>query len=324
MPQKNSTSGSDRAPAFDNTGQKAAAFSNFCGVPVIDVGPLIRPGSRTAMLAVMRQIREACNDNRLFYLAGHGISPGLLRAVYLSSAHFFLLDAKFKNIICSASDGRGYLADKRSIFKQAALASSEPIYAAADTGPFRYGWNKGGPAAPMAAKRPCARSTGALVERYYREVFALCRNLLKGCAIAQGKPADAFRVLYRHPVLYARLQQYGGEDKGLGIRGERHDQLVILWGEKLPNIDIRFPSDGHGQEDGAGIAWAGPWVLRVGDIMARWSNDLLVAAPHLVTTRGGRTRYCVPVFFDEGERPALVLRKKSAETGPPGRLHLIQ
>jgi isopenicillin N synthase-like dioxygenase len=64
----------------------------------------------------------------------------------------------------------------------------------------------------------------------------------------------------------------------------------------------------HGVEGLAVRNRAGAWVdappvpgsflLNLGDIMPRWSNDRFVSTPHRVVNRSGRERYSIAYFFD--------------------------
>ena len=39
-------------------------------------------------------------------------------------------------------------------------------------------------------------------------------------------------------------------------------------------------------------------MINIGDMLARWSNDLFVSTPHRVVNASGRERFSIPVFYD--------------------------
>ena len=48
-------------------------------------------------------------------------------------------------------------------------------------------------------------------------------------------------------------------------------------------------------EDGPGRL-----TVNIGDLMARWTNDVFASNPHRVINRSGGERYSMAVFFDPG------------------------
>ena len=42
----------------------------------------------------------------------------------------------------------------------------------------------------------------------------------------------------------------------------------------------------------------GTFVINIGDLLARWTNDVFTSTPHRVINASGRPRYSIAVFFD--------------------------
>lgn len=69
--------------------------------------------------------------------------------------------------------------------------------------------------------------------------------------------------------------------------------LTILAQDGVGGLEVKTP-DGRWIE---AAPEAGCLVLNTGDMMRRWSNNLLLSTPHRVVNRSGRTRYSIPFFL---------------------------
>jgi isopenicillin N synthase-like dioxygenase len=251
------------------------------------------------MQQVLNQIAAASRESGLFYLDGHGISPALLQTVYSCSTHFFRLPEEFKNQLSTITGGNRYIAEKQYVFGGAKINTGKDFFRFSGNRLYDAGTAEFRPAFEAAAAAPADGAGAPLIELYYRCVFALCRALLKGCAAAQGSPADRFQCLYEHPVLHAQLLQAGrsasAPDNRRAALREPCGRMVILWddGERAARVRSHMV-------DAAAPPPAGKhFLLRIADIMARWSHDLHISVPHRVVGDDGKDRYLIPVFYNE-------------------------
>src|ERR1700734_4212513 len=77
-------------------------------LPVIDVGPLLRPAPAPARAEVAGRIQAACRQRGFFYVAGHGVPAGLLDQLASASAEFFARPLEDKQEIAMERGGRAW------------------------------------------------------------------------------------------------------------------------------------------------------------------------------------------------------------------------
>ena len=63
----------------------------LANLPVLDISPFLREGTRDERMHMARTLRSACIDIGFFYLTGHGFAPGTLDAVLAQGRRFFEL-----------------------------------------------------------------------------------------------------------------------------------------------------------------------------------------------------------------------------------------
>jgi isopenicillin N synthase-like dioxygenase len=263
-------------------------------IPIVDAAALFHSANRPAKRRMISEMRAACLDTGMFYLDGHGIPPRILRAVYLCSTGFFSLPAEFKTHISLNAIGQGYIAARRSVFDSVTSTSPEEYY------------SSGGVIASHLFEERGARGGGhadhgaAVIEKYYDRILTLGSLLLDALSQTRGL-AEAYRCVAKHPMLYAQLLSCGpAAPASLPQRGRRQfdaHPLVILWRDGVQDVRI----SGMARLGNAPADLRGPFAVKAADMMARWSSDLLVCAPHLVTDEAGHEHYRIPVFHDPND-----------------------
>ena len=268
-----------------------ARMSILPNIPVIDL-------TRENCIA---QLREAYGEIGFGYITGHGIDPSLVRAVFEASVWFHNLPIDQKMALAVNAQHRGYIpintsTDVKSDLAEVTKPNQSASFmvmredAAVDPATYLSGPNQW----------PDAPDFRATLERYVAEMSALGRRLMgqmleaakiedRSILSAFDTPTTWLRLLHYPPVAdHAPGDLYGSAPhRDFGA-------LTFLAQDEVGGLQVQT-------RDGDWIDAPyieGTFVVNVGDMLARLTNDRLISTPHRVINRSGRERYSCPFFFD--------------------------
>ena len=274
--------------------------ADFDSIPVIDIAPLYQPDLAGAR-AVAAAIRRASIEAGFFYVKGHTVPPDLLRATLMAAKYFFAQPESAKRAISVNQAHRGYVPFAQTTLGRQYKADLKESFN------FAYPFTPDDP--EVKAGKPLIgvnqwpegeEAWRGIVEDYYAQVFEAGQRVLEGFALALDAPRDFFRGLYQKPLVRTRLLHYPPQPEG--AEGDQFGAaphtdwgcMTVLWQDNVGGLQVK---------NRAG-AWIdapyidGSFVVNIGDMLARWSNDLFVSTPHRVVNASGRERYSIPMFYD--------------------------
>jgi isopenicillin N synthase-like dioxygenase len=273
-------------------------------IPVIDVGPAVR-GEAGRLDAVAAQVRDASERVGFFYAAGHGVPEALIEAAFEASREFHALPLEDKLALELNQNNIGYLPVNQSIqrastvhkatrpnFNESFFISHErdadhPDVVAGTPLRGRNQW-------PAGHER-----MRATMVRYFEAMEAFGERLLPALARSLDMPAGFFapffageahinlRFLHYPPQEIDDPEQFG--------QGPHTDNsfITFLAREDTPGLAVRLPSG----EWVAPPLIPGTFLVNLGNVMKRWSNDRFLSTPHGVVNDSGRDRYSIAFFY---------------------------
>lgn len=290
-------------------------------LPIIDISPLYgdEPG---AWQSVAEQIDRACRQWGFFYIKGHSISPARIAEVLDSAQRFFAqpVEEKLKIDITQTRHHRGYGA--------VATEQLDPTKPSDLKETFDMGLHLPAGHPDVLAEKPLRGPNRhpdligweSLMEQHYRDMQALAQTLLRAMTLALGIERDFFDTRFNEPVSVLRLIHYpprqtasSAEQQGAGAHTD-YGCITLLYQDTAGGLQVR-------NVDGQWIDAPpidGTFVVNLGDMMARWSNDRYVSTPHRVISPLGVDRYSMP-FFAEPHPDTLIqcLPGCQDDTHPP-------
>jgi isopenicillin N synthase-like dioxygenase len=268
-------------------------------LPLIDISPL-SSSSKNERLAVADALHDACRNYGFFYCTGHGVPQALTRTVLQQARAFFNLplEQKLKLDKSGSPCNRGYENLGNQTLQPGALPDrKEGYYIGEEVSPDdpRYGhFNLGRNQWP--ADLPGFR---AVMMAYYGAMTVVGETLIRGLALSLKQPEHAFEPFTRQPLSAVRLLHYPPcrpevpDEMGAGAHTD-FGGITLLLQDDVGGLQVK-EKDGNGWIDAPVID--GAYIVNLGDMMARWTNDYYVSTLHRVINRSGRERYSVPFFY---------------------------
>ena len=291
-----------------------AAFEE---VPQIDIGPLFQD-DEPARRRVGDAVRSACIDIGFFYIRNHGVPQATVDETFRQMALFYALpeDAKREIHASKSRYFRGYsgLYEERHDAAADYYEPHEVIDFGRENEPddppecassLLYGPNL------WPSKPPALRQA---VEAYYAAMLEVSNALLRAFALALALPEAYFGDKFDRAAGALRLLHYPPRPPGetrLGVGAHTdYETFTILAQDANPGLQVL---------NGAG-RWidippvAGTFVVNIGDLMARWTNDRFTSNVHRAANCTGRNRYSIPFFM--GANVNTEIRCLESCTGP--------
>lgn len=273
---------------------------------------------------VVAQIYDACTRVGFFYIKDHGVRQDAIDQVFDAGKTFFALPADQKNEthfrknrLLRGYEGPGETVadnttrkpDLNESFNWGYEAELDPLQSSdtTDEGKFRYqtacdssdydtAWGENAMQGPNYW--PSLPGFKEKVSPYYAECTTLARRIISLFASALGAPEAYFDAMFRIPGAMMRIIHYPPqqpddiETLGIGAHQDIECFTILCQGEEA---GLQILNGGGEWIEAPPIK--GTFVVNIGDMMSRWSNDVFTSTLHRVINRTGRERYSVPFFF---------------------------
>jgi len=273
-------------------------------IPVIDFGPAFQ-GEPGGLGAVASQVRHASEHVGFFYLAGHGVPNQIVDAAFAASREFHAMPLDEKLALRINENNIGYLAPNQSIqgastvHKATRPNYNESFFISHDRGPEHPDVLAGAPLRGRNQWPEGHAGMRAAMITYFQTLERVGERMLPVLARALGMPADHFRPFFENEAhVNLRFLHYPpqeSDDPEQFGQGPHTDNsfITILARMEVPGLAVRLPSG----EWLAPPVIPGTFLVNLGNIMKRWSNDRFLSTPHGVLNDSGTDRYSIAFFY---------------------------
>ena len=270
-------------------------------LPVIDVAGLSsrEPADRAA---VGEALRAACLDKGFFYIENHGVPDALIDDARAQAQAFFALSETEKRAVDKSRSfcNRGYEPLQGQVLEAGAppdlkegfyvgnelpLDHPRVVQRAFNSGPNQW------PEQPSGFR--------AAMDAYFAALYDLSITLTRGLALSLHLPESYFERFCDNAMGTLRLLHYPPQpasalpdQKGCGAHTD-FGCLTLLWQDGNGGLQVQ-------ERDGSWMhvpPRPGTFVVNLGDLIARWTNDRYRSTMHRVVNTSGRERYSMPYFF---------------------------
>jgi isopenicillin N synthase-like dioxygenase len=281
-------------------------------IPVIDYGPYFS-GKPGALERVAEAVREACEKVGFFYIAGHGVPDEVVDRAFAASRTFHALPMAQKLALKLNQNNIGYLPMNASVqgastvHKATRPNQNESFFISHDRGPDHPDVVAGLPLRGRNQWPEGQPQMRADMLAYMTTLGTLCDRMLPPFAVALGMPPETFDPLFADEAhVTLRFLHYppqdADEDNLFGQAPHTDNSfMTVLARTDVPGLAVRLTS---GEWFPPPIL-PGTFLVNLGNMMRRYSNDRFLSTPHGVLNDSGRDRYSLAYFHSPN--PAAVI-----------------
>ena len=297
-------------------------------IPVIDFGPLFA-GDPGALDRLAPEVRHACERVGFFYALNHGVPEDLIDRAFAASRRFHALPMAEKLKLRLNENNIGYLPIDASVqgastvHKATRPNRNESFFVSHDRGPDHPDVVVG---TPLRGRNqwppediPGMAGMRADMMAYFAALGAMCDRILPAFAAALDMKPGFFAPFFADEA-HANLRflhyppQDPGEDNLFGQAPHTDNSfMTALARTEVPGLAVRLPSG----------EWLPPpiipgtFLVNLGNIMRRWSNDRFLSTPHGVLNDSGADRYSIAYFHSPN--PASIIECLPSCTSPDNK-----
>ncbi|TDL29219.1 Clavaminate synthase-like protein [Rickenella mellea] len=261
-------------------------------IPVVDFGKFKSASSGAQKRQTADEIVTAFKEVGFVYLSNHGIPEPVVKNVFEKSAAFFAMPVETKDKLAweDPRANRGYVKPGRERVTQssdageiAALRAKAPD--AKETMEIGREWNTVWKNRwPQESECPKFRETMLAFFQTCHDLHAVVmRSVALGLDLQEtffdnkiNEQSHNLRLLSYPPIKSEILRQEGQARAGAH---SDYGTLTLLFQDNVGGLEVQNPHTQHFQ---AAIPIPGTIVVNVGDLLQRWSNDILRSTLHRV------------------------------------------
>jgi isopenicillin N synthase-like dioxygenase len=301
-------------------------------VPIIDIAPYLK-GTAEGKRQVADAVGRACREVGFYIITGHAVEPQLLDKAETTARAFFDLPIaeKMKIHVGDTPGGVGYAAmgdvslaltrgiigphDLNESFQIAKIDRDDSPYFHTEAAKGLMPQNQWPAALPVMQPQ---------LSEYYLRMGQLARDLMRISALALDLPETYFDAKISRHVSRLNLRMYP-QQKQQPLPGQVRAGAHTDYG----TVTILRPGDTAGglQVADAGGNWhdvpaiPDSFVINIGDLLSRWTNDTWRSTLHRVTNpqQGTGNRRLSLIFFHHAAYDTIVdcLPSCQSESRPP-------
>jgi isopenicillin N synthase-like dioxygenase len=295
-------------------------------IPIIDYGPYFadEPG---ALDRLVPQVRDACEHVGFFYAAGHGVDDAIVDAAFAASRRFHALPMGEKRALQLNEWNIGYLPVNASVqgastvHKATRPNQNESFFISHDRKPDHPEVKAGIPL------RGCNQWPDSLPDirdpmvTYFKTLGAMCDRMLPAFAVALDMPPDTFAARFandgHHNLRFLHYPPQDPNEDNLFGQAPHTDNsfMTALARTEVPGLAVRLPS---GEWFPPPII-PGTFLINLGNMMRRFSNDRFLSTPHGVLNESGTDRYSIAYFHSPNPNSTIECLPSCVSADNPAR-----